>query len=318
MKSFQSIRAILIVASCGLLAPAAFTQEVTNFTIAGGGGAKNGSTYSAMLDNFGKFCSTDTLPIKEVNTSGGSENAQMLLGNKVQAAIMPEDLLLQQRKENPASVVRIKTLFALHPEELHLVVRDGSKIEGGLSFLGKFNYVGDKVTFDNVSSLKGRKVGAVGGSVKTLQIINDLQNWQIVPTPYKDNNALLTALASGKIDAVLMVAGAPSSAVKSIPKGFKLLPVLMNSDAQAFYTTAKVQYENLNSNKPVDTLQTRAVLVTRTFSSPEMLDKLATLRKCFADSLDKIRDMDGSHPKWMDVEVGTVPQWPMYDLPKAK
>ena len=300
-----------------LLIGIAVCAQQEAFTIAGGGGAKNGSTYSAMLGDLAKYCSTDELPIQEVNTSGGIQNLDMLMSNKVKAALIPTDVMMAAKLENPTKVARIRTLFTMHPEELHLIVRGTIPPQGGWNLPMIGNVGGKDVVFNNPEDLRGRQVGAVGGSLKTAAIVNDFLklNWAVLP--FDSTKDMLSALLQGKIDAVLIVAGAPSDAVKSLGPQFKLIPIRSNADLAAVYMPTKISYEKLNGGKAVDTIATQALLVTRTFNSPEMLQSLSKLRTCFKESLPKIQDADGSHPKWQDVNVADQGKWVWYDLPVA-
>lgn len=297
-----------------LLATSAVAQE--KFTIAGGGGMKNGSTYSWMLGDLAKWCSTDSFVLEEVNTNGGIQNLEFLKGNKVKSAVIPSDLLLSAKLENPTSVAMIRTLFALHPEELHLIARGDIKKEGGVS-IGNFNVGGTSVSYSHPEDLRGRAVGAVGGSVRSAQILSEFLKLNLKVTPFDDNLKLTNALLTGQIDAIVVVAGAPSALVQTLDSRFKLLPVRSNAELAAVYSPAKLQYEKLNGGKAVDTISTQALFVTRTFRDPDMLTSLAKLRACFTTYLPKIQDADGSHAKWQLVDSNDRGKWEYYDLPKV-
>jgi TRAP-type uncharacterized transport system substrate-binding protein len=306
MKKFYIV-AILTFATSAL-----FAQE--KFTVSGGGGAKNGSTYSQMLGELSGVCSTEELAIVEVNSSGGPANLEALLANKVRAGVIPTDVLLAAKMDNPSSVARIRTLFTMHNEEFHLVVRDGRKTEGGVNIPMFGNVGGKDIVFNSLESLKGRQVGAVGGSFRSLQILNSLMQLSVVPKQLGSSAELVAELGSGKIDAALFVAGQPSRAVESIPKGFRLLPVRMNAEMAKVYGATKITYPNLNGGASVDTISTQALFVTRMFASKPMLDKLAKLRACYQQNVDTLKDKEGTHPKWQDVNPLEQGRWERYAL----
>ena len=294
----------------------AFGQE-DKLLIAGGGGAKNGSTYSSMIQTMIKFCSTDSLVLEEVNTNGGIQNLDLLKSLQVQAAVIPTDLLFAARMDNPASVSMIRTLFALHPEEFHLVARGDTRKEGGFS-VGRFNIGGNEVTFRSPEALKGRKVGAVGGSVRSAQILSSYLKLNLQVTPFPSNVELMKGLLAGQVDAVLVVAGAPSDTMKALDSRYRLIPIRMNAELAAVYTPTKVQYEGMNDGKSVDTIATQALLSTRVFRSPDSLKQLAELRSCLTTKLPKIQDSSGVHAKWLSVDSADHGKWEWYELPAVK
>lgn len=291
-------------------------QEV--FKIAGGGGAKNGSVYSNMLATVAERCSSDALTIQETTTKGGTENLELLRSNKVKGAIVPSDVLANAKFDNASSVAQLKTIVTLHNEAAHLIARGDTKKEGTWG-VGNLQFGGKEVAFNNPEDLKGRTIGAVGGSAVTARIISNMlrYDWKI-DTSYTDTASLLAALTAGKLDAVMVQAGMQSDAVKSIKGNFKLIPLRGNSDTQVVYKPVKVEYNNLNGGRSVDTLASRALLMTRIFRSAEAQTQLTDLRACFYRELPKIQDADGTHPAWQDVDPtdhGADGFW--YDLPKT-
>lgn len=288
------------------------------FTVSGGGGVKEGSVYSAVIADLAGSCSTDQMTIEEVTSNGGVTNLQRLLSNKVNAAVIPTGLLYNAKTENASSVANIRTLVAFHPEALYLVVRSDTKKEGGVTIMGK-NIGGDSVTFNNPEDLKGRPVGAVGGSLVDGRTFSDMMRYGWVMTEYQKTTELLAALMGKKIDAVLIQSATQASPAIEALNGasFKLIPLRGNSDTQAIWNAVKVQYTNMNGGRSVDTVSAQALLVTRKWSSPEMNAKLLALRDCYRANLGKLKDTTGTHPVWQLVELEDQGKWPMYEFPKA-
>lgn len=312
MKSVRNLLAILAIASIANLAAA---QE--KFIIAGGGGLKNGSTYSAMIGDLAGVCSTDNLVVEEQNTNGGVKNLELIRNGQVEGALVPTSLLYAAKLDNPASVAQIRTLVTLHTEEVHVLAFIGSKKEGGWG-VGKMKFGQNEVSYNTIEDLKGRPVGAVGGSVVDARVLSDILRLGFKVTSYPDNNALKEALIKGDIDAAVVVAGAPSGFVAALPAGqFKLLTLRGNGDTNAVYKPVKLSYDNLGDGKSVDTLGTQALLVSRSFRSPTMLASLSALRSCFQKNLPMIQDKRGSHPKWQDVDANDQGKWEWYQLTKA-
>ena len=318
MKQIRNIFTLIVVAASFLaFGPSSIAYaQAMKFTVAGGGGIKT-STYSAMLADLAGVCSNDDMAISEVSTNGGVKNLELLRANKVMAAIVPTSVLASAKLENSTSVANIRTLAALHQEEVHLIVMAGSKNEGGVSF-GKFNIGGDKIVYNNPEDLKGRNVGAVGGSVVDARIISSLLRLGYNTVPFDSNEKLISALTKGQIDAAVVVAGAQSKVVEALPNGhFKFMPLRPNQELSTVYSPTKIQYPNISEGKAVDTLATRALLVTRVFRSDEMLGKLSELRSCIIHNVPKLQDKEGTHPKWQDVSTAERGKWEYYELPTA-
>ena len=290
------------------LSALAFAAQAQQFTVATGD-SKTGSTYSKMFQEFANFCSRD-VQLQEVETTGSVKNVELLVGNQVNAALVQSDLLAFRRLTDEASVANIRTIFALHPEELHFIARADVKKEGGIMGFG-----GTKVSFDTVDDLMGRPVGAVGGSVLSARVVSAKSglNLQVVELP--NNDALLDALLSGKLDSILVVGGAPMKMVQGLDGRFKLLS--LSPDLQKrlsdVYAPAKVSYGNLNQ-AGVNTISTEALLVTRTYRSPAMLTNISKLRECFSTNLANIQDFPKTHPKWQVVDSANHGKWTWYDI----
>lgn len=307
---------LFMIAAAMVISLSAHAQEA--FKISGGSGGK--SVYSSMVGTLAERCSTDTMQIQEVTSSGGPKNLTELKGNKVKGAIIPADLLAEARAENPSSVANIKILAVLHNETALLIARAGVKQEGGMS-LGFTTVGGSKVTFNTPEDLKDRVIGAVGGSAVTARILsNKLKlGWKIDAQSYDNNDKLIAALESGKLDAIMISAGVQSDYVKAINGNkFKLIPIRGNTDTGDYYQPIKIEYSNLNAGRSVDTLSARAYLTTRVFRSQEQIQQLADLRACFFRELPKIQDADLTHPAWQDIDPDVRPATGWYDLPSTK
>lgn len=290
----------------------ASAQSNDSFAVATGNGAQ-GSTYSAMFKEFIGQCSAELgHSFVEVETNGSIENINLLSGNKVNGAFVQSDLLAFYNMTDPESVKNIKTVFALHPEELHFIARSDTVKEGG--FMG---FGGNEVSYNSIEDLQGRKVGAVGGSVLSGRVIASKSDIDFDIVEYKDNGTLFNALLTGEVDSILVVGGAPHKAVMTLDTRYKILPVsgkLAEKIATgSVYKTAKVSYSNLNQ-AGVDTIAVEALFVSRTYRSKRVLDKLSAARSCLEYNLADIQDRRGTHPKWQQVEEDNKGLWSYYEL----
>ena len=308
------IRTLLLL-GCTFAVQITFAQDKVK--IGGGGGKKNGSTYSEEVFDIAQTCSTDSVTYEEFGPGGGVANLQELKDNQVSVAIVPSDLLYQARQENGTSVAQIQQLFALHPEPVHLIVRADVKKEGGFNLPGIGNVGGKDVVYNHPEDLRGREIGATGGSAVSARVISDKLGigWTVNSAVAKDTLGLLNSLSAHQVDAILIV-GSPA-AVKAIKGNFKILPLLGNSNTAEVYSQTKVQYPNLNEGRPVDTFSEQALLVTRTWHSDEKIAQLAALRSCLKHNLSKLQDKEGASVAWQDVKSGQSDKWQWYDLPDA-
>lgn len=305
---FKSILAMIAVAIC----LNAVAQEKI---IVATGDKKGGSTYSVMFGELNQMCGNGDWVERE--TKGGIDNKTLLIGNQVNAAIVQSDMLEFERRVDASKVANIKTLIALHPEELHFIARADVKKEGGLSVAG-FNVGGTAVTFNTLADLKGRNVGAVGGSIASANVVAANSGLGFKVLPVADNETLKTKLLSGDLDAILVVGGAPHGLVKALPPAFKILPIpqdlVTKLSASKLYFPAKLSYQNLNASG-VQSVATQALLVTRVYRSQEMIGKLKNMRACFDAKLGNIQDKTGTHPKWQEVDASNHGGWAWYELP---
>lgn len=132
-------------------------------------------TYSAMFKNVGLLC-TQSAYLKERGTSGSLENIDLLLNNEVSLAFVQSDVLkARQQIDQDPRVENIRALLPLHREEVHLFARPAVVKK---NILGKTSVTG----VQNFADLKGKRVGAWGGSVITARVVGAMTgvSYQIV------------------------------------------------------------------------------------------------------------------------------------------
>lgn len=305
MKKFLTSIIALVTMAIGLNAMA---QEKI---IVATGDKKGGSVYSLMFGELNAVCGAGW---GEKETTGGINNKNLLIGNQVNAAIVQSDMLEFERRVDPSKVANIKTLIALHPEELHFIARADVKKEGG--YLG--GLVGAKeVTFNSLADLKGRNVGAVGGSIASASVVAANSGLGFKVLPVANNTELKDKLLKGELDAILVVGGAPHPMVESLPNTFKILPIpqdlVTKLSASKLYAPVKLSYQNLNASG-VQSVATQALLVSRVYRSPEMIQQLKDFRACYQANVGKIMDKRGTHPKWQHVDPASRGNWAWYEL----
>lgn len=267
-------------------------------------------TYHALFTNIADKCS-DKMAMIETPSSGSLENLDLLAGKQVGAAFMQTDALFASAQGRDLG--NIKTLMAFNPESVHVVTLANSGLKSG----GTMGFGTKDVLFNSAEDLTGYKVAAAGGSMITAQLIK-LQgqlNWTIIPVDSAD--AALLALKAGTVQGAVLVGGQPLGNVKALGSEYKLLG-FRNQTVELLktvYVPSKLSYPKLASGA-VSSIATEALLVTRTYNTPDKIAMLATFRKCVQDNVAEWQDADGAHPAWAQVDVNNHGKWAWYTLPE--
>jgi len=265
-------------------------------------------TYSIMFKELNSKCSTE-ITLLETPTNGSNDNIDLLVGNQVNAAFTQTDVLyFRARTEDLGNV---KTLIALHPEEVHIIAMSKPLVEGGtLGFGAK------TITFNTINDLSGRPVGAAGGSYTTAQVVRLQSEIPFNVVQFDSNDIMMKALESGAIRAAIMVGGAPMPAVSALTSAYKLLsiPEAIQKKLQGVYRPARVSYSKMNA-AGVSTVATDALFVTREYKTPKMVDSLGRFRKCALEKVEELKETTGTHPKWQAVDTNNKGKWSYYSLP---
>ena len=297
-----------IVAAAFAMSATAMAQ--TQLKVSTGG---NTGTYSRMFKEFQNVCKDQIMQI-EMPSKGSIENMDRILGNEVNAAIVQTDVLFYRARNEDLG--NIKTLFALHPEEVHVITPAVSPIKaGGVAGIGA-----KPVQFNTVSDLAGRAVAAWGGSVVTAQVIRLQSEVNFTVTEVADFKAAKAALDKGEVAAVIMVGGQPMADVQSLTNAYKLLPFneAMIGKLKSVYVPAKLNYSGMGQGgSGVQTIATEALYVTRAYKTPKYVESLAALRGCFKANVNELAETTGTHKKWAAVNADNTGKWSYYELPNV-
>lgn len=295
-------RGALVLIACGM-AVAAHAQQLVVAT-----GAAEG-TYSKMFDQAVGVCQQRLVltPYKPA-TTGSVQNVELLMGNKVNAGIVQADVLFFRAMTDNRTANTIKTLFGLHPEEIHLVARADGVKDGGILGFG-----GTRVIFNDVTDLEDRNIGAVGGSVITANILAAQSGIKMNVIQMNSNVDALSALREKKVDAVVVVGGQPMTLIQELSSEFKLLSINEKTAEKlnAIYSKATLNYSNIGANG-TPTLATQALFVTRDYRTPEMVEALNAFRNCVKEKVPSLAETLGNHEKWQDVDPNNMGKWPVY------
>lgn len=295
------MKRLIAAFAVALAASAAWAQT---FTISAG--APTGSTYTQMGSEWLAACST--VPARIINSTGGLENIDRLVGNKVSGAIVPTDaLFLRARSED---LTGVKTLVALHPEEVHVLV-----LSAGIKRKGISNTFAATLQPRTVSDLESMTVGAWGASTRTANLVSEYGRlgWTVVDVGNADGG--VKALAARDIDVLLAAAGAPASWATQLGQAYRLVGFdggLVEALAK-IYVPAQISYSNLGSGAGVKTVATEALFVIQNYPKTTAYAGYAReLRRCLANKLEELQYTDGTHPKWKKVSMENHGKWAGY------
>lgn len=279
------------------------------------------STYVTMFRELKARCTGD-LVLTEVPSKGSVESVDRLLNNEINAGIVQTDVLFWRKRTEDLN--NIKTLIALHPEEIHFVAPvDSGQKAGGIG-VGSIRIKQDAVVFTTVDQLAGFRVGVVAnsGSMVTARLIRAEGNINYDVVLFEGSDKLRAALDSGDVQAAVFVGGAPLPSVSALDTRYKLLgfsPTLITT-LKDIYRPATLNYSKMNA-AGVKSMATEANLVTREYKTPKMVSALATFRSCAVASIDELKETTGTHKKWQAVQSDNRGKWSWYELPavaKAK
>ncbi len=208
----------------------------------------------------------------------------------------------------------IKTLIALHPEEVHVIALAQSKKKQG----GVFGMGATSIEFHDFASLSKQRVAAAGGSHVTAQALKLLSDvdFEIIEAP--SNETAIQLLRTGDVEAVVAVGGSPLPWIEQLDRTFKLLPFgeIQKEKLKTLYSSATLNYSNLAA-MGIPTVATDALFVTREYKTARMQSGLGQLRQCVYKSIDDLRETIGYHPKWQVVDPTYKGKLPWYDLPNS-
>lgn len=299
---FSRFNIALLLAS--FLAAPAFADDLVIAT----GDSKSGSAYSRTWRELVKVCPSAEYKERET-LKGSTENIDLLTDNQVQGALLQGDFLAYWNKRSPDRVANVRVLFPLWNEELHYVARADVKKEGGFMGIG-----GKEVSYDTILDLKGRKIGAVGGSAVSGRVVSDSAGVGYSVVDYDDNTKLVEALKAKQIDAILITGGAQHKLVQGLDGNFKLLsvPAEVQAKLAKIYKSVDLNYANVNA-VGVKSLATPAYVTVWNYTDADRVKQLLALRECFQREAPKLSSRSGTFAKWRQVNVNDKGNWAYYD-----
>lgn len=296
----MSLVAFLVLTLSGVFS--AMAAEPIGMGIITGG--PKGTYYQFGLD-LEKLLRPQGFDLSVYNSSGSVENVYAVYKRpRTQMGIVQSDVLAFVVKVQSDPVLkrianRIKMVFPLYNEEIHLVGRSGV------------------MEFDD---LAGRRV-AVGkegsGTYLTAKLLFEVSEVAPAEMVTIGTDEALAELKAGRIDAMFYVAGYPVKLFReeiTAEDGLSLVPIL-NKNILEFYPAAEVPAGTYNwQPNAVNTAAVKAVLVSYDFRRANC-EYVGRVARIIADNLAWLRD--NGHPKWKAVDIDfPLKGWEQYDCVK--
>lgn len=274
----------ILIALCALIVSAASAG-----TVGIASGQPTGTNYPMAAD-IAKVCSTATSPINNVLSDGSLDNISKIYADKnTQYGIIQADALEYMRGQDPKMMERIQMVFPFFSTEIHLITKDGSRIE-------------------SIGDLAGKRVveGPEGsGTWVTVQVLKTLTNikWTPIKASQKDG---FDMVQSGTADAEFIVAGAPVKMLVGSTE-FKLVSLSHPAlDSFGLYTKAMLPSGMYPAVKGTTrTYKVDNVLATYAFKSQYQAE-IGDLVTCLTRNIGKLQAGAEFHPKWRDVDVTDI------------
>ena len=267
-------------------------------------GNEKGTYYQFGL-NLQELMAQHGIKLKVYPSKGSIDNVYSVYRkHPTQLGIVQSDVLafiarVQSNETLKTVAKKIKLVFPLYNEEIHIVARKG---------IADFNDLSDRRV----------AVGEDGsGTYLTAKLLFEVSGIKPKDLVNVGTDEALVQLKEGKIDAMFYVAGAP---VKLFTENIKeednlqLLPV-MDKQILDFYPRAEIPAGTYAwQDKPVNTVAVKAVLVTYDFRTGDC-ENVGKFARILSDNLDRL--IQTGHPKWKAVDLNyTLKGWNQYDCVK--
>jgi TRAP transporter TAXI family solute receptor len=264
-------------------------------------GSERGTYYQFGL-NFQTLGKTNGISVNVYPSKGSVENIYAVYQRPgVQVGIVQSDVLAFVARVQSDPVLqriakKIKMVFPLYNEEIHLLARRG---------IGSFDdLAGKRVAI-------GREGSGTYLTTRLLFKVSEVAPREMVPI---DTDEALAELKAGRIDAMFFVAGYP---VRLLAEGVAasdelLLAPITNKDIAEFYPRVVIPANTYAwQPQPVDTLAVKAVLVSFDYRRADC-ENVGRFAQVVSTNLEWL--VKNGHPKWKAVNLEfPLKGWEQYD-----
>src|SRR5919198_4522713 len=264
-------------------------------------GSEKGTYYQFGL-NLQALGKANGLNVNVHNSKGSVENIFAVYQRPgVQVGIVQSDVLaFVARVQTDPTLQRIakkiKMVFPLYNEEVHLLARKGI------------------TSFDDLANKRvaiGREGSGTYLTVRLLLKVSEVTPREMVPI---DTDGALAELKAGRIDAMFFVAGYP---VRLLAEGVAaaddlVLAPITNKDIAEFYPPVVIPANTYTwQPEPVQTVAVKAVLVSFDYRRADC-DNVGRLAQVLSTNFDWLTR--NGHPKWKTVNLEfPLKGWEQYD-----
>jgi TRAP transporter TAXI family solute receptor len=304
------MRALLLALSV-LVGLATGTAHAAQGTIMTG---RPTGTYIRFGQDIATIAKHFDLDLEVLPSAGSLENVEAVLRRpNTQFGIVQSDVLdfigtFSDDPELRYTAGAMRMIFPLYNEELHLLARPEIR---------------------TLSDLQGKRVAmgaSASGTLLTATLL--LATAGVEPAEELEIDTLdaLAALRSGKIDAMIYVAGVPAKLFTDEVKeadGLHLVPI-DDPEVLGLYGKSTIPAGTYSWGKAeVPTVAVRAVLMTYNFAKPSRYHRAACatvgkVTRMIASNLDWLRTSGQAHPKWREVDLNAdVVNWQRSDCAAA-
>lgn len=324
------------------LASLAFAGVALAQTMVISTGGKSG-IYYPLANDLQTFCGVED-SVKVLESGGSLDNHKRIWQTRpseATAGIFQYDFAIYMREQNPQWQRSMSVVARLHDEYLQILALNQAIKEGGYNIPVIGRVGGSTKILQSFNDLKGQTVYAWGGSYYSAVVLSnkfglglnvvDLSGakpdgkggYVTVKEGARPELVAAMLIAKGDGMAIISVGGSNLSWVKEengFNKQWKLLSVSKeNQDKVAgTYGSGEVSYLNLSGGK-ARTLTVPALLMTRTYSSPERVKPIVALQNCIRDKITMLRDEGDS--TWAVIDPREAlkfeSNFPMFQAPAA-
>jgi hypothetical protein len=272
------------------------------------------STYSMMFKSLATVCPE----AKEyTETTGGFQNLDLIMTRKVNMGIVPEDVLEMAKRTDPNVLKNIRALVGMHFNSLHIIVlKDGSGSKGGGGWLNKLGWgKEEKMVIQDLRDLKGKKIACFGSAIVTGEFLNERLQAGLILVQTKSPAEATGLVKSGEAVAAFATAGWPIEWVDNLDPNIFTLASLDEAYVKKLgepYKLVKLNYPKLMA-MGVTTAAPRNVIAVWNYVSPAKVKQIMGFKQCLLENLPDIKEMNGSHPSWNDMDDPEDFQWPKYE-----